>query len=131
MSEQQNETPVQKYDQPDWLLQVLLTLPNNDVVFPVTVLTHGFLISGNIISGKEYFHRIGAQMLPEADSPFKEIAQKVYGDASDTNQSPSFIHLGDAKVFHNAGRPIPGNQVSLWRIRLIEISAFMLGQLSE
>jgi len=42
----------------DWFLQTLVNMANNSSstgLVGITLLTHGFLVSGDLVSGREYF----------------------------------------------------------------------------
>lgn len=57
MSEEQSEiTQVVRVDDKDWFLQSLINMVNSGTFsFGVTLSVSGFLVSGQLIGGKEYF----------------------------------------------------------------------------
>lgn len=126
-------------DKADWFLQSFVTMFNeNNGSMGLTLVTHGFLVSGQLIGGKEYFEGFGddlASAIPNGGDKikqtYKEMGEKVYNREKEGNShAPTFIHLKNAKFFHPNGQPIPTNRGVLWRGRISEISGFSLGQLS-
>lgn len=149
MSEKNNDatpvmgaTSVMRVDNKDWFLQNLIRIVNLGTgTFPITLNVGGFLASGILIGGKEYFENFGtdfAGMFPPGESAnnIKEsIAQ--YGDiyTLDKYKQESkigYIHLKNARFFNTSGNPIPvSNKGVLWRGRIEEVSGFCLGLLSN
>lgn len=126
----------------DWFLQSLVNMANYDgVELGLTLSVGGLLISGTLIGGKKYFEEFGADFVsPISD---KEQAESIkssfskYGIIYRTPESdeeallpPVYIHLKDAKFFHNSGKPIPSNRSVLWRGRITAVDGFSLGSLS-
>ena len=114
----------------DWLLQSLVGLLNgtDNAVFGMTLHISGLIISGNVISGKEYFKIFSDTM---AASLNNDNNIKKYFDASeiydDKNPMPAgYIHMKDAKVFATSGNPVPQNGV-LWRGRIAQVDGFSMG----
>jgi len=128
----------------DWFLQTLVNVANGvgSEFVGITLLTHGFLVSGQLVSAPIYFNGFAEELansFKKSDSDdaktIKEsiigLANKVYNN-SDTNDSipvVAYIHIKGAKFFHPNGSPIPSNQGVWWRGRLSEISGFSLGSL--
>lgn len=125
----------------DWLLQTVIQLVNNNegLTFGLTIITHGQIVSGNIIGGKKYFENLGKEIelglgTDNDENPiseqFKKIGDDVYSEEKQKiDGSPAYIHFGDAKFYFANGEPIPGNKGLLWRGRLSEISGFNIGKL--
>jgi hypothetical protein len=121
----------------DWFLQNIVEMVNSTNITSIgfTVLTHGFLVSGDLIGGKEYFREFGTEMSMISTTPqdtieaFSKIGDNVYSDEN-RDGDPSYVHFKDAKFFHPNGKPIPDNRGVLWRGRISEISGFSLGKLS-
>lgn len=141
--EKKEKIAIREAPKEDWFLQILVNIVNkSQLKFGITLNVGGFLISGELISGKDYFEKFGSEFA----SPFqgkvtksaKEKIKKMitdYGGIYDKKQKeidfPAYIHLKDAKFFSTTGKPIPYNQTVLWRSRIAEIQGFILGSLRE
>lgn len=137
----------------DWLLGSLVALANSvedqgaRVGIPVTLNVGGFIVSGLMISGKEYFEifsQIMEEGLPEAlfGEEGKEGITSMYRDFGDLygpegdDPDPisrveryNFVHLREATFLHTSGDPIPTKQGMLWRTRLRAVDGFTLGSI--
>jgi hypothetical protein len=128
--------------QADWFLELLVRMAHDDIENGVTLLVGGFLVSGTMISGPKYFEGIGAEYAAAASAQGQEGAESFkqtfaqIGDFSkppaDNSDAPPFayIHLKDARFFHNSGQPIPANHAVWWRGRLSEVAGFIIGNIS-
>jgi hypothetical protein len=142
-----NETTVEKKEpefERDWFLQTLVNMANSSTskgLFGITLLTHGFLVSGMLVNGREYFNGFAEDIASGLDDSetaksikenFVTMGNSVYDkrDNDDNLPPPTYIHLFDAKFFHPNGQPIPANKGVWWRGRISEISGFSLGSLS-
>jgi|NGEPerStandDraft_6_1074524.scaffolds.fasta_scaffold36592_3 hypothetical protein len=127
----------------DWFLQNFVFLANRlEIQLALTLHTHGLLVSGNLISGRQYMNRCEAELnAGGANGSFAAVFDAARNNAypevdrelplAPGEANPSFVHLKDARFFHNSGEPIPANQSVLWRGRISEISGFSFGFLSE
>ncbi|WP_100333823.1 gas vesicle accessory protein GvpU [Bacillus alkalisoli] len=100
----------------------------------ITLNVKGALITGTLVSAKEYF-----DTLSETFEEGNEIAQKVSKlldktgkkvektDGSDAH----FIHLKNTKVYCGDSKPTPSKGKVLWRGKLNEVDGFFLGRISE
>ena len=135
-------TPEEPSDAPpDYVLQSLVDLINRSgLEMGITLTVAGFSISGTLVSGKNFFDGLADEMATVFDEPSPKKAIHDYfanfGDmyrdiAKDEDQTlPIYIHLKDARHFHNSGKPIPGNRGVYWRGRISQISGFSMGSLS-
>jgi len=129
----------------DWFLQSLVNVVNGgQLSFGVTLNVGGFLISGVLVSGKEYFDGLGGDVASgvddsEAASLIQETFNK-YGAIYDIDDvkgkeeglpRPAYIHMRDARFFSTSGEPVPSNQGVWWRGRIGEVQGFVLGCLGE
>jgi len=129
--------------QTDWFLQSLVNMANDsDLGFGITLQVSGMLVSGNLVSVKQYFEGFAADFAsPFATNP--EVAESIkesfssYGnlyskdaEAEGDLPPPQYIHLKNARFFNTAGNPIPGNRGVWWRGRICEVGGFSLGSLS-
>jgi len=127
----------------DWFLVSFVNIANevsSAGLMGITLLTHGMLVSGNLVSGQEYFKGFAEDFVTGFQDPESETAiqmkesfiktgDEVYNKSK--SETPSYIHLRDAKFFHPNGNPIPSNKGVWWRGRLSEISGFNLGSLAN
>lgn len=127
----------------DWFLQSLVNVVNQgELSFGITLNVGGFLISGLLISGKEYFGGFGGDFAAGIDDEnaaamIQETFNK-YGSIYDVDEvegrdeglpRPAYIHLKDAKFYNTSGDPVPSNQGVWWRGRISEVQGFVLGTL--
>lgn len=124
----------------DWLLLHLVTHANNVVDFslPLTLWTSTGVISGVLVSGKEfvdlYIEELTAEFSEEdaavTASKIRELAS-IYYEKNDSQQinEATFIHLKGAKLFAPAG-VMPAEGGVLWRGKLSQVSGFNIGKLT-
>lgn len=151
MSEQQNQL---EQDAPlvpgsadaDWFLRMVVKIVTEiDIGIPITCSVGGLLVSGELVSGQQYFEDFGKDLTKgfinsgiDIGNGIAEVLKKmgdsVYKNTSKEEETepsePSYIHLKNVKFFHPAGQPIPSNQGSWWRGRLQAVDGFVLGSLS-
>lgn len=126
----------------DWFLQSLVQMANDaNLQVAITLQVSGMLVSGYLVSGKQYFEGFAAEFAG-AFATHPELAESIrtsfrsYGDIYGRQEEeaetppPQFVHLSDARFFNTAGNPIPGNRGVWWRGRLCEVGGFSLGVLS-
>ena len=152
--EEKNMLVEQKNEQPqtiqmvadltaDWFLQQLVEMVNKNegLGFNVTLNVGGFLVSGILAGGKEYFKGFGKEFSVYAgndEEARRDLAEsmaqwgKIYDnrDKEENPSPPTYIHLRDAKFFQTSGNPIPGNRGVWWRGRVSAVDGFILGTLS-
>lgn len=121
----------------DWLLESFVNVvnKNSDSTIGITLTTHGFLITGDLIGGKAYFdelgHLLGTISEAKVHEYYKKIGEEIYSEENQKNESgPSFLHLKNAKFYNAAGNSIPSNSETLWRGKISDICGFTLGKLS-
>lgn len=129
-------------DNRDWFLQSLIDLVNGrEIEIGLTLHAGGFLVSGLLVSGHQYFEGFGQEFARTFDDPgLSENIQQAYARYGGiyTAQKPpgedftraSYIHLKNARFFSTSGAPIPANMAVWWRGRVAEVSGFFLGMLS-
>ncbi|MDX7860227.1 MULTISPECIES: gas vesicle accessory protein GvpU [Aeromonas] len=109
---------------------------NPGVGFGITLTVGGTLVSGQLISGKEYFDHL-ADLLHQDDQvegsvsntlsrEMKWMSENIYSDP-DSNKTV-YIHLKDAQHYSGV-TPLPTNG-GYWRGRLCDVSGFTLGSMS-
>jgi hypothetical protein len=134
----------QRYDKPDFILQGIIAGLNDRGTgdLTITVQTHGMLVSGKLIGGKEYFYLLGEQFasangtdpsrvgdIRDEFRGFANIYDKEKSPIPASAGDPSYIHLKDAKFFSSRGMSITDGVGVLWRGRLIEVSGFFIGEI--
>ncbi|CAB3650742.1 MAG: gas vesicle protein [Achromobacter sp.] len=125
----------------DVFLQFLVNLVNNGGQLKsigVTLQMGGMLVSGEIVSGAEYFDRFAetfADSLSDADGQARQSVRTSLAELGDVfrlpqpaEPLPNYIHLADALFFTADGTPIAG-QPTLWRGRSSAVDGFILGRL--
>ena len=131
-------TEVVNADERDWFLQDLIEIANSGKMsFDITLTVGGFLVSGTLVGGKEYFEGFGEEFsfgLKEAAAEKVKAAFAKNGKVYDTSANspsmlPSYIHLKNAHFFHTSGSPVPENRGVWWRGRVSEVTGFSLGAL--
>lgn len=126
----------------DWFLQSLIDLVNGrEIEIGLTLQAGGFLVSGLLVSGHQYFAGFGEEFARTFDDPALtaniQQAYARYGGIYTAHKSPgenftqaSYIHLKNARFYNTAGTPVPANMAVWWRGRVAEIDGFFLGMLS-
>lgn len=122
----------------DWVLQHLVTGANavEGFAMPISLWTNTGIISGILISGKEYFDSY-TEILTEGLSPeqadsikqnFREMASSYYEVDEDPQADETiYIHLKDARLCLPNGT-VPANDGVLWRGRISQVTGFNLGR---
>jgi hypothetical protein len=121
----------------DWFLGTLNNMVNsNNITIGITIITHGYMISGHLAGGKQYFDAIGNEFSSLLNSGNVEdsltgLADRIYNSESDNVKngplSSDYIHIRDAKFYKAEGSPISSDTVIWWRGRLSEVSGFSIG----
>ena len=136
--------PLDKFNNSDWFLQILVNACNNiDMSLSITLNVGGVLVSGNLIGGEKYFNGFASDlkmggMSAEVADLFKKLGgiytkrKEQIKDKKDDETIPplQYIHLENAQIFQAGGSPIPTNRGVWWRGRLEAIDGFILGTLS-
>lgn len=119
----------------DSILEFFVQASNkHDFSLDITLNVKGAVVTGTLVSAKEYF-----DSLSETFEDGSDIAQKLSeelakaGESVQESQSPEahFIHLKNAKVYCGDSKPTPSKGKIMWRGKLNEIDGFFLGKISE
>lgn len=127
-------------DDIDWHLAKLVDIANGNfgVSIGVTLTVNGALVSGLLISGKEYFESVAIELAKDSDNSvsmglsegMKELSEKRYGSKfNPATHRTAFIHLKNARHFLG-GVFVPENG-TFWRGKLCDVSGFSLGLLKQ
>lgn len=127
----------------DWFLQFLVNLVNKyGLKFGITINIGGFLVSGNLASGKEYFEgfaKVFSSAWPDEKSAelvrdsIEKFGEEIYKERNeDDSQVPllHYIHLENAKFFSTSGKSVPSYRGVWWRGRISEVQGFVPGSLN-
>ena len=105
-----------------------------DFSLDISLNVNGSVISGTLISAKDYF-----ETMSETFEDGNEIAQKISEQLAATGESfessksteANFIHLKNTKVYCGDSKPTPSEGKILWRGKLSEVDGFFLGRISD
>ena len=126
----------------DWFLTTLNTIVNNNVItIGVTIVTHGFIVSGHLTGGREYFDAVANEFATTLNSSFKiensfqGLADTIYGsdnpEVKDGPLASDYIHIKNARFYNSASEGILPNNPVWWRGRISEISGFSIGVIND
>lgn len=119
----------------DSVLEFFVKASNkHDFSLDITLNVKGSVISGTMVSAKEYF-----DTLSETFEDGSEIAQTLSEQLSIASESVEsngdaeahFIHLKNTKVYIGDSKSTPSKGQILWRGKLNEIDGFFLGKISD
>ncbi|PLT29685.1 gas vesicle accessory protein GvpU [Peribacillus deserti] len=119
----------------DNILEFFVQAANkHDFSLDITLNVKGSVITGTMISAKEYFNTMS-----ETFEDGNEIAQALSeqlgraGEAAQNNDDSEayFLHMKDTKVYVGDSKPTPSKGKILWRGKLNEIDGFFLGRIYD
>jgi hypothetical protein len=119
----------------DSILEFFVQASNkHDFSLDITLNVCGAVITGTLVSAKEYF-----DSLSETFEDGSDVAQKLSeelakaGESVDENQSGEahFIHLKNTKVYCGDSKPTPSKGKIMWRGKISEVDGFFLGKIAE
>ncbi|TMU83941.1 gas vesicle protein GvpU [Bacillus sp. BHET2] len=119
----------------DSILEFFVQATNkHDFSLDITLNIKGAVITGTLVSAKEYF-----DSLSETFEDGSDVAQKLSeelakaGESVDANQSDEahFIHLKNTKVYCGDSKPTPSKGKIMWRGKISEVDGFFLGKIAE
>ncbi len=122
----------------DWFLQFLVNMANkNKFELDITLMVGGLLISGTLAGVRQYFDDLGAYFAhplaagrasEEIKSTFKKIGDQCSCvSPSEQTETPSYIHLKNAKFFDAQGCRMSDCKGVWWRGRISEVQGFSPG----
>lgn len=134
---QQADNQASHLEEADWYLQSIVDLVNRtNIEIGISLTVSGCTVTGTLISGKEYFSRLGSMIThgwngsqenKEQMGKFFSAPSKIYD--SEPQRLPGYIHLAGAKLVY-ASDFIPTDGM-LWRGRLSEVSGFTVGLMKK
>jgi hypothetical protein len=117
-------------------LVFLLKIVNKlDASIGVTLLSKGTFITGQMISGKQYYENVVERMKQAGDagvalsSYFTNSAENVYSPSDDSDAPTNFLHLKDVKIRSPEGSVDTLNGAYL-RMKVEEIDGHFIGAMS-
>jgi len=119
----------------DNILEFFVKAANiHDFTLDITLNVKGAVITGTIVSAKEYF-----ETLSEIFDDGNEVAQKLSeqlsraGESahSDGSSEANFIHMKETKVYCGDSKSTPSKGEILWRGKLSEVDGFFLGKIYD
>jgi hypothetical protein len=119
----------------DSILEFFVQASNkHDFSLDITLNVKGAVITGTLVSAKEYF-----DSLSETFEDGSDVAQKLSeelaraGESVEENQSTEahFIHLKNTKVYCGDSKPTPSKGKIMWRGKISEVDGFFLGKIAE
>lgn len=119
----------------DSVLEYFVKASNTgELALDITLNVNGSVVSGTMISAKEYFDALSGKL--ENGS---EIAQKLSEELaaaseevdSGNGDEANFIHMKNTRVYCGDSKPTPSKGKILWRGKLDQIDGFFLGKISE
>ncbi|MBS2970238.1 gas vesicle protein GvpU [Metabacillus sp. KIGAM252] len=118
----------------DSILEMLTHAANkHDFSLDITLNMKGSLITGTLVSAREYFEEMSGKFEGGNDLS-KAISEKLL-DASKQNveqaEDVTFIHLKDTRIYCGDSKPTPSKSEFLWRGRLDQTDGFFIGKISE
>jgi hypothetical protein len=137
-----HELTTENAPQKDWFLQFLVNTANkSQFELEITLNVGGFLVSGRLAGVRQYFADFGSDFATSFDAgkgseEIKATFRKIGDECSCVSQaepteSPSYIHLKDARFFDAQGNSIQGNRGVWWRGRISEVQGFVPGTLHK
>ncbi|ADC49583.1 gas vesicle protein U [Alkalihalophilus pseudofirmus OF4] len=118
----------------DSILEYFVHAANkHDFSLNITLNVGGAMVTGTMISAKEYFSLLsekfegGNDISNHLSEQLKQAGESAKGD----EETPaSFIHLNEAQVYCGDREPTPSEGEVLWRGKLSEVDGFFLGKIS-
>jgi hypothetical protein len=153
ITDKTDATPDDKQDRPslfvqpegqDWfLVWHIWEAETQGISKPVTIWLNGTVISGYIVSGKQYFEELGQSYVDAAsgDSDAANLQRSLgqsyarFSELYDPERpvdladfKPSYLHLSGARTFVGANFTIPSTSGALMRVRLASVDGFIMGE---
>jgi hypothetical protein len=131
------------FENADGILQLLSYLSNSGYYgFGITLFVGGMLISGNVISNKEFRQNLtdtirgNFEKNSDDEKAFIENYLQYIAPQDEEKENLTqpietrYIHLRNAKIFNAGNKPIPFVDGFIWRGRLESIDGFSFGRLA-
>ncbi|EOX6878750.1 gas vesicle accessory protein GvpU [Enterobacter roggenkampii] len=114
------------------ILNMVELVNNNIVEISITLLVKGSWISGDLISGKEYFELLSNEINDERKvlkDLYKQISEEIYSKGDDENKviPLNYLHMKNISLLSDTGKISQVNGGFL-RVNIQEIDGHMLGR---
>ncbi|HEU4457001.1 MAG TPA: gas vesicle accessory protein GvpU [Longimicrobium sp.] len=114
----------------DYALEVLVSLAEkHDFNVTMTLSVRGSVVTGELISSREWGKAFAAQLGHDAESMRRDEGAKAE-TATDDAAPIEFVHLRNASYIGGAGL-IPASGGLLWRGKASQVDAFSVGMLKR
>lgn len=119
----------------DSILEFFVKASNqHDFSLDLTLNINGALVSGTMISAKEYFETM-SESFEDGSDVAKAVSEQLSAASESVEEGnggeANFIHLKNTRVYCGDSKPTPSKGKILWRGKLDEIDGFFLGKISE
>ncbi|APC47940.1 gas vesicle protein GvpU [Virgibacillus halodenitrificans] len=119
----------------DNILEFFVTAANkHDFELDISLLVHGAIVTGTLISATEYFENM-SQSFEDGSDISQKVSQQLSeaGESADSGnqQEVNFIHLKNTRIYCGDSKPTPSKGEILWRGKLEEVDSFFLGRIAE
>lgn len=123
----------------DWFLQWIVDfVSRTEGEVSITLTVGGNMISGSLISHKDYFTSMSESLSKPFESDGPETAEAMkelilsfspQPHAGENENSPQYLHLKDARIYTNSNAPISPTGV-LWRGKISAVEGFSFGRIA-
>lgn len=135
MSDEQ-EVEYQTNESADLQLQLLVSIANKGMAFPITLFVSGTIISGTLVGVRRWQEGFAEAFTTgwseEATASYREATglNEPAPDPDKDDKQPldtlKYVHLMEARVFAPGVKPLPENGL-LWRGKLSDVNGFSYG----
>ncbi|MDR0137813.1 gas vesicle accessory protein GvpU [Metabacillus idriensis] len=103
---------------------LVITANHHDIKVNLLLTVDGVLVSGAIISAKEYLMECGKRFEKNEDDEAKLLSEKFYeaSKGAGDHKAAAYIHLKNVQI---KGNQVPSS--SYWRCRIDDVSGFVIG----
>lgn len=106
----------------------------HDFSLDITLNVKGAVITGTLVSAKEYFNTL-SQTFEDGNDVAQKLSEQleIAGEAAQSNDDSEihFIHMKETKVYCGDSKPTPSKGDILWRGKLSEVDGFFLGKIYD
>ncbi|ALC88584.1 gas vesicle protein GvpU [Bacillus sp. FJAT-18017] len=119
----------------DTVLELFVQAANNHGFnLDITLNVKGAVVTGTIISARDYFESLSGTVEDGSD-----VAEKLSdmlsnaGESAGSESQPeaNYIHLKNANVYVGDSKPTPSKGDILWRGKLSEVDGFFIGRIVD
>ncbi|MET3508057.1 gas vesicle accessory protein GvpU [Halalkalibacter oceani] len=119
----------------DQILEFFVNAANKrSFALDITLNVKGCLVTGTLISAKEYFEELSEHFEQGNDMSRKiseQLASAVKGLDSNKSEEVHFIHMKHVNIYFGDRLPTPAQRKTLWRGKLEKVDGFFLGRITD